>query len=144
MDTKFKINDKVYFLGDREIFDGEIEGIKIETQRGFNPKISYRVKFIGDEESVKYINEVYIFKTKLECALSLLSDSEDEESTKWVNVFHNPWTNTYYTDSQLMYNTREAAVEAKDLQTLACSTMKYVDTVPVKFGVDGDNEFKTK
>lgn len=65
-------------------------------------------------------------------------------TTKWVNVYHDPWTDTYYTDSQLMYNTREAAVEAKNLQTLACSTMKYVDTVPVKFGVDVDNEFKTK
>lgn len=61
-------------------------------------------------------------------------------TTKWVNVYHDPWTDTYYTDSQLLFNTREAAVEAKNLQTLACSTMKYVDTVTVVF--ENDNDLK--
>ncbi len=62
-------------------------------------------------------------------------------TTKWVNVYYDPWADTYYTDSQLMYNTREAAVEAKNLQTLACSTMKYVDTVHVLIDMN-DNELK--
>ena len=141
MDTKFKINDKVYFLGIREISEGEIEGIKIEIRKEFEPRISYIVKFIDEdyEEDLKYMYEDSIFKTKLECAFSLLCDSAD--TTKWVNVYHDPLTDTYYTDSKVMFNTREAAVEAKNLQTLACSTMKYVDTVPVQINMN-DNDLK--
>ena len=56
---------------------------------------------------------------------------DSEQIVKYVNVYHDPWTDSYYTDSQVMYNTREAATEAKRLQTLACSTMKYVGTLEV-------------
>lgn len=59
-----------------------------------------------------------------------------EEVTKWVNVFHDPWTNTYYTDSQVMYNSREAAIDAWQLPTKACKTMRYVGTVQVVFDVE--------
>lgn len=66
---------------------------------------------------------------------------DSEQIVKYVNVYHDPWTDSYYTDSQVMYNTREAAMEAKNLQTLACSTMKYVDTLPVQIEMN-DNELK--
>ena len=66
---------------------------------------------------------------------------DSEQIVKYVNVYHDPWTDSYYTDSQVMYNTREAAKEAKNLQTLACSTMKYVDTLPVQIEMN-DNELK--
>lgn len=140
METKFKINDKVYWLDNKEILEGTIDGMKIEIQKECEPRISYIVKFLNEdyEDDLKYMYENSLFKTKLECAFSLLCDSAD--TTKWVNVYHDPWTDNYYTDSQVMFNTREAAVEAKNLQTLACSTMKYVDTVTVV--IENDNELK--
>lgn len=60
---------------------------------------------------------------------------------KWVNVYHDPWTDTYYTDSQVMFNTRESAMETNNLRILARSTMKYVDTVPVQINMN-DNDLK--
>ncbi len=53
-----------------------------------------------------------------------------------MNVFHDPWTDTYYTDSQVMYNSRESAIDAWQLPTKACKTMRYVGTVQVVFDVE--------
>ena len=56
---------------------------------------------------------------------------DSEQTVRYVNVYRDPWTGDFYTDSQVMYNTREAATDSKSLQTLACSTMKYVGTLEV-------------
>lgn len=85
METKFKVNDKVYFLWGGNIFEGEINGIEILIRKGYETKISYIVRFIDEDEIFKHMNESLIFKTKLECALSLLCDSADKINVEKKN-----------------------------------------------------------
>ena len=64
METKFKVNEKVYFLWDGGILDGKIEGIEITIPKDNVPRIRYDIKFRYNMERNTHMNEFNIFKTK--------------------------------------------------------------------------------
>lgn len=89
METKYKIDDTLFFLGDRELFEGKVKLINILISRGLGTSIIYTVETYNGEQKVL---EKDLFKSRIECAMSLVVDCveklkiefPDEENIKYV------------------------------------------------------------
>lgn len=89
MEPKYKIDDTLYFLGDRELLEGTVKAINIHISRGLGISIVYTVETYDGEGKVL---EEDLFKSRIECAMSLVVDCmekikvefPDEENIKYV------------------------------------------------------------
>lgn len=71
METKYKIDDTLYFLVNGEMFEGKVKAISINIHRGFGTSIIYTVEtYDGD----KKLLEGNVFKSGKECAMAFIED----------------------------------------------------------------------
>lgn len=89
METKYKIDDTLFFFWGREVFEGTVKGISIYIGRENRKRIIYTVETYEGEQKVEEEN---LFKSRIECAMSLVVDCmekikiefPDEENIKYV------------------------------------------------------------